>query len=360
MNRSPTTRRQSGVTLIELMITMAITLFLVAAAAYVYLATRETQRAIDNNSANTEVGTFALQLIGEQIMMAGYYPANVSRILTTDESFPKITGYPPIAIVGNNASLISDWIAPASTPADVFKAGVFGCDSAAFLPASGKCDTIASPGDSIVINYFTSDNLGTNAGHRMDCAGGNVDKDPSNVNRRNVANPDGPPSQPLFVSNRFAIKETYTEVDKQAVKTYSLACNGNGVSTALDTYQPLLAGIEDLQITYGVFAVASDAKQLRTPERFFTATEMGTLNAVAVDTGLGGDPPILSPWARVSAVRLCIMTRSLGAGVKISDKTNRTYIDCNGISKTQGADDTTLHKRFVQVFVVRNKMNQVY
>jgi type IV pilus assembly protein PilW len=360
MNPSRTARRQTGVTLIELMVTMAITLFLVAAAAYVYLATRETQRAIDNNSANTEVGTFALQLIGEQIMMAGYYPANISRVLTTAETFPKITAYPPTAIVGNSASTVSDWAAPSTTPAGLYTAGIFGCDSAPFLPASGKCDDpVNGAGDSIVINYFTNDNLGTNAGHRLDCAGNNVDNDPSNVNRLNVANPAGPPLQPLFVSNRFTIRETYTEVEKQKVKTFSLACNGNGVPVATDTFQPILAGIEDLQITYGVFAAAAPSKS-RTAEKFFTATEMSSLPSVAVETGLGGDLPILSPWARVSAVRLCIMTRSLGAGVKVSDKTNRTYVDCNGLSKTQGADDTNLHKRFVQVFVVRNKMNQVY
>ncbi|MDB5849679.1 MAG: hypothetical protein JWP29_3431, partial [Rhodoferax sp.] len=323
-------KRQAGVSLIELMVTMAITLFLVAAAAYVYLGTRETQRAIDTSSSNTEVGTFALQLIGEQIMMAGYYPANTSRVLTSDESFPKITAYPPTAVVGNNASLISDWVPPTTTPADVYKAGIFGCDSAAFLPATGKCDTTPSTGDSIVINYFTNDNLGTNTGHRFDCTGGNVDKDPSNANRLNVANPAGPPLQPLFVSNRFAIKETYTEIDKVKIKTFSLACNGNGAAAATDIYQPLLAGIEDLQITYGVFAVTVDTKS-RTAQRFYTADDMATsVGSVAVDTGLSGDPPVLSSWARVSAVRLCITTKSQGAAFKLADKTNRTYVDCTG------------------------------
>jgi type IV pilus assembly protein PilW len=360
MNRLSPTKRQAGVTLIELLVTMAITLFLVAAAAYVYLATRETQRAIDGNSANTEVGTFALHLIGEQIMMAGYYPANISRILTTDETFPKITTYPPTAIVGNNASPVSDWVAPATTPVGIYAAGIFGCDGADFLPVSGKCGDPTNGPDSIVINYFTNDNLGANTGHRMDCAGGNVDRDPSNVNRLNVANPAGPPLQPLFVSNRFTIRETLTEIDQRTVRTFSLACNGNGIDSPSDAYQPLLAGIEDLQITYGIFAVSADTKS-RTAQKFYTAEEIKSdLAPVAIDTGLGGDLPVLSPWARVSAVRLCIMTRSQVVGVKISDGAGRPYVDCNGNSKQPEAGDTTLHKRFVQVFVVRNKMNQVY
>lgn len=357
MKHSTSLRRQAGVTLIELMVTMAITLFLVAAAAYVYLATRETQRAIDGNSGNTEVGTFALQLIGEQIMMAGYYPANISRVLTADESFPKVSGFPPTAIVGNNASAVSDWVAPITTPTDIYKSGIFGCDNAAFLPASGKCDTTPGVGDSIVINYFTNDNLGSNTGHRMDCTGSNIDKDPSNADRRNLANPEAPPLQPLFVSNRFAIKRSNAEIDKQAVVTYSLSCNGNGIAAATDTYQPLLAGIEDLKITYGVFAVSADTLS-RTAQKFYTADEVNALQKVAIDTGMGGEPVALSPWARVSAVRVCIVAKSQVAGVKQGVAANRTYVDCSGTTRT--VTDTSLHKRFIQVFVVRNKMNQVY
>jgi type IV pilus assembly protein PilW len=360
MTRYTTLHHQRGVTLIELMVTLAITLFLVAAAAYVYLNTRETQRAIDRNSSNTEVGTFALQLIGQEIMMAGFYPANISRPLTSDEGYPKVSDYSTPIKLSQNNSQATDWIPPTSASGTVYLSGLFGCDGAKFKPTTGECDTtVANTPDSIVINYFTNDNLDKNTGHRFDCTGGNIGNDPSNNNRLNTTNTAQPPLQPLFVSNRFAINNTKTEIEKQAITTLSLACNGNGATTASNTYQPLLDGIEDMRISYGVFAITED-KGLRTPEKFLSATEVNGLSSIMVDTGT--IPALLPPWSRISAVRVCIMTKSQGAAPKIADQagSQRSYIDCTGVSISQAANDPSLHKRFVQVFSVRNRLNQVF
>ncbi len=360
MNQRAFLRRQRGVTLIELMVTMAITMFLVAAAAYVYLGTRETQRAIDRNSSNIDTGTFAMQLIGQEIMKAGYYPANISRGLTADEGFPKITYYPPTRLAENTAQQ-TDWIPLTTTPLGVYLSGLFGCDGAKFLPATGACDkTIAGAPDSIVINYFTNDNLGagSNVGDRTDCAGNPVSNDPSNDNRVNT-NTNAPPLQPLFVSNRFGLNATDIEIDKQAVSTLSLACNGNGVKAATNNYQPLLPGIKDMRFTYGVFAVTADTGS-RTPEKFYTATQVSGLNSVNVDNGMLVVPT--PPWSRVSAVRVCILVQSQGGNPKISDGAGaeRTYADCNGGTVTQPASDRSLYRRFEQVFVLRNRMNVAY
>ena len=145
---SPGRARQRGATLIELMVALAITLFLVAAAAYMYLGTRETQRAIERNSSNTESGTFALQLIGQDIMMAGYYPATSSRIaspaaassaVSTVDKYPKLASYPPVKLALNQAT-ITDWV----SPAPIYLSGIYGCDSAKFLPRTGLCDATIS------------------------------------------------------------------------------------------------------------------------------------------------------------------------------------------------------------------------
>jgi len=360
MNQHTALRPQRGVTLIELMVTMAITMFLVAAAAYVYLGTRETQRAIDRNSSNNETGSFAMQLIGEEIMKAGYYPANTSRVLTDDERYPKLSYYPPTKLAENSAQA-TDWTPPTSATVDVYLSGLFGCDSSKFLPAAGKCGDVIKAGDpdSIVINYFTNDNLGTNVGDRRDCTGADVALDPSNTKRLNDTNTAAPPLQPLFVSNRFGINATSTEIDKQTVSTLSLACNGNGIATATDSYQPLLPGIEDIRFTYGVFAVTKDTGS-RTPEKFYTATEVSGLNPVNVDNGML--VASMPPWSRVSAVRVCIMVKSQGGNPRISDKvgSERTYADCRGNTPTQDASDHSLHKKFEQVFVLRNRMSVVY
>lgn len=384
MTHSPSIYRQRGASLIELMVTLAITLFLVAAAAYVYLGTRETQRAIDGNSSNTEVGAFALQLIGQDIMKAGYYPANISRVLTASEGFPKLSKYPPLK-QNENAVQATDWTLPAdpnaalayyplrqARPMGPYGSGLFGCEGAKFKPSTGSCDTaVAGAPDSIVVNYFTNDSLDTNTGDRTDCTGSNVGNDTSNTNR--IGTSALAPLQPLFVSNRYGINATNVEIDKQTVSTGSLACNGNGASgskpnpatavsgaQANNVYQPMITGIEDLQITYGVFAATGNQNQ-RTPDKFYSATDVGNLAWIEVD-----DPPfpkvVTPPWSRVVAVRVCVMTKSLGATPKIANAASAlgTYVDCKDATVPKAANDFSLRKRFVQVFAVRNRLNQVF
>ena len=364
MTMHPRSHRQQGVTLIELMVTMAITLFLVAAAAYVYLGTRETQRAIERNSSNIETGSFAMQLMGQEIMKAGFYPATISRPPTADEGFPKITYYPPIRIA-QNAAQSTDWTAPTTATAGIYLSGIFGCDGGKFLPATGACDTsVANASDSIVINYFTNDNLGTatqigNVGDGRDCVGNAVSLHPSNTNRLNTVNTEGPPLQPLFVSNRYALVQTVAEIDKQVVNTASLACNGSGASAESNIYQPLLAGIEEMHFTYGVFAVNADTGS-RTPEKFYNAAGVSGLGSVMVDNGMF--QVLTPPWSRVSAVRVCIIAKSQGGTPKIADKAGaaRTYLNCDDVATTPTTDVNALRKRFVQVFTVRNRMNVVF
>ena len=71
-------KRQAGLTLIELLVAMTISMVIVVAAAYVYLASRESQRAIDRNSTSRETGVYVMQLLGREIMNAGFYPATVA------------------------------------------------------------------------------------------------------------------------------------------------------------------------------------------------------------------------------------------------------------------------------------------
>lgn len=355
MSRSMLHFRQRGVSLIELMITMAITMFLVAAAAYVYLGTRETQRAIERNSSNVEVGSFALELIGRDIMNAGFYPVVMPPLTPNFPNMRRYDAYPPAQGVPVRNT---DWIPPATSGlVNPYANGIFGCQGSNFSSTTGTCGSDNDDNaDSLVINYFTSDAMDANVGTRRDCNGADVGNDASNAIRKlNQGVPATaevltlPPQLPLFGSNRYALVDTKTEIDKQVVTTKSLACQGNGGTGG---FQPLVAGIEDLQITYGVFSTEAS----RAPDRFYTAPQVTALGDVQIG-------PITMPaWSRVVAVRVCIMARSLGAAPKIADKSSalRTYTDCKGVDTQQLASDNTLRKRYVQVFAVRNRLNQAY
>lgn len=65
-------RRQRGLTLVELMVSMAIGLILTVAIAQIFLGTRFTYATQDENARMQETARFALQLVERELRMAGY------------------------------------------------------------------------------------------------------------------------------------------------------------------------------------------------------------------------------------------------------------------------------------------------
>ena len=111
-----------------------------------------------------------------------------------------------------------------------------------------------------------------------------------------------------------------------------------------------MPGVEDLKFTYGVYTSADTF----TPSRYYTASEVTALGNLAVN-GLS-----LTPWQRVTAVRVCVLVRTVGGNTRIADKTGaaRTYKNCQDADTAQPARDTIT--RYVQVFGLRNGLKQYY
>jgi type IV pilus assembly protein PilW len=338
----------AGATLIELMVALAITMVLVTAAGYVYLATRESQRALEQNTTSIETGHFALQMLGRDIVNAGFYPATMPPTATNAESYPP-SGWTPSHANYNNP--------------------IFGCDGANFNHQTATCDTtVVGAPDSIVINYFNNEaaDTGWSIGQRLDCRGNDpgapLGGDPVNAIRKlntggappttphNAMVNNLPPQAPIFVSNFYALTPEQTiELDGASERSRSLACGGNGSSffgvADPNAYQPMVMGIEDLQLTYGVF----DTALSRAPTQYFTATQVVGLATVNID---GVD---MNGWQRVVAVRVCILTRALG------NNSRPGYTNCQGQAVTgPNQPKPGIYRRHVQVFAVRNRLNQGY
>ena len=313
-------RRRGGFTLVELMVSITISLVLVLAATAMYLATRESQRNIDQASAANEAGGYALRTIGRELMNAAFYPA------VRTESVAQ-------------ANVLTSYTNPTTVAA--YNVGVFGCEGAKFNPGTGACDaTVAGAPDSLVVSYFTNDAFGTSVGQRADCTGNDVGTATINLGRVGAGG-SLPPSQPLFVANHYALEDTTMSVEGRAVSTRSLACNGNGSGSIL--YQQLLSGIDNLQLSYAVFNDPT-----RTPSRYYTANQINALANATID----GE--VLTPWARVIAVRVCVIARTYESAASISAG---RYENCAG---TLQAGDGTLRKTYVQVFGLRNRQSATY
>ena len=236
-------RHQRGLTIIELLVAMAISLVIVIAAAYMYLASRESQRAIDRNSSSRETSAYVMQLLGREIMNAGFYPAIALPIPPDATQQGMYDTYPPLPA---EPRVITDWQNPlAGWPPTAFQTGIYGCDGGKMDVATSTCPAaVATAADTIVINYFTSDTpaMGRYTGRRYDCTGADVAADPSNVERaknsggtppsvpHTTPGPKIPPQLPIFVSNRFSLSDVKMSVDLQDVNSKSLVCSGNGRS----------------------------------------------------------------------------------------------------------------------------------
>lgn len=341
---------QRGFTLVELLVSIVITLFVIAAAGYVYVNTRDTQRAIESSSASAEAGAFAMQLIGRDVMNAGAYPSIMPPVSANFPTRRQFDNYPPI--VGIPAR-DTDW----SPPKVAYAAPIFGCEGADFDPTDGTCGAkTAGKPDSLVVNYFTSDSENSALGQRLDCTGADVKDDVSNAKRQlntggtppTAVNKDLPPQLPLFGSNRYVLVASSTMVDGVQRNTKSLACAGNGAPTP---FVPIISGIEDMQLTYGIY----DTDATRAPGQYYPADKVEATGTKIID-GIA-----MAPWARVVSVRVCLLTKTLTAA-KISDEAGkeRTYVDCSGNTVTQAANDMALYRRLEEVFSLRNRMNQTF
>lgn len=339
--------RQWGVTLVELMVTIAINLVLVLAATLLFLNTRSTQRAVDERGAVFESGQLALDLLGREVGNAAFYPtastepsslgASVSNVRFDFDKAAKQMGALPVA----------------------YQHGVFGCHGQRFDVSSNACVDHTSGGpedsDALVVSYFTSDAFSLNVGQRADCThadvagsslGGNatrVGTVPSRGGSETGAQAASKPAEgvapdaPLLVVNRYELRaQTLSMEGGRTIQTYSLSCSGNGGSG----YQPLINGVEQFVVRFGLKDAATGS-----PTQYLDA------NAVAA---LPADSEGRVGWQRVGAVRICLMVRSINATALRNAEGNATSVeDClrQSVTPPNGAQ----LRRFEQVFSIKNR-----
>lgn len=319
-------KKQQGFSLIELMVALGINLVIVIAAAYLYLGTSESKKATEQQQALSEDGQYALNMIGRDIVNAGFFPAARD-------------------VIGNlNAkSYASDTITLTAT---AYNSGIFGCTAQSFSPSTKACANHSSSSvtaDTIVVNYFTNDALGNDIGQRLDCNRGDVDSATENAGRVDTTNNStlGPvPFKPLFVSNRYTLLTTTFTIENQTITTQSLACNGIvGVN-----YQPSIAGIESLQFLYGVYSDNS-----LQPTRYYASSAVAALGGTA-DATLPQ-----APWARVVAVEVCLVARGLQASKQTTSTGAVTsYVNCSGTTVTPA--DKFVRRVYRKTFALRNNL----
>lgn len=112
-------RHQSGVGLVELMITLVISLVLLGALAYFYLGSQQTSRANEDISRMQESGRNAMEILGKAIRQAGFRldvdqplyvdsANNIGAIIGTDGGGTGATALPDTITLRHDPVLVPD------------------------------------------------------------------------------------------------------------------------------------------------------------------------------------------------------------------------------------------------------------
>lgn len=300
-------RRQVGMSLVELLVAMTIGLFLMGAVVAVYVATSTSSRGSTLESQMNEDASLALEMLQQQIRLAGYSNFNVAG---------DARNFQGIGIRGCD--------------------GGFDDNTASVDFAAMGCNADEDGPDAIAIRYEAT------ALNSQTLAVGGVNE-PSNCSFERIFQWDiGAGVNISLADNRYYVAD---DVANDDIPT--LFCKGKSGNPAnAGGFSPataLVPNIEDFQITYAITVAPVNDEPM--PHQITSYVD-------ANDAALGAN---LDNWSRVAGVRLCLLARTsrpvpTGGG---SREDLGSYVDCNG-ERQDGAADGFLRRAYHTTVQLRN------
>lgn len=325
---------QRGFGLVETMIALTIGLLLIAIATAIFHAGSMMHRASESLAELHEQGSLALEMIGRDIRQAGHSHA----------------------IILNQSQL--RWTVPQR---------LWGCDGRPF--ASGLPDSIRVPvasgmpcgvpvvgnaSDSLFVHHESGEPAGLLPGggaelHLADATRGSGATCQGNrlptfsIDRLGVAallpaTADPRMSAPAASVAVVAVAQNYYYVDKSAKRGIAggrLMCAGVGRDGRLETPQPLVQGVEDLQLTYGLDQNADGAVDL-----YKSAADI-TRDAARDE------------WLSVVSVHVCLLMRTQARGIALAP---HRELDCQSRLVSASHDERAIWRTFSATFNLRNSV----
>jgi type IV pilus assembly protein PilW len=349
--------QQFGYTIIELMIAITISLIILASLVAIFANNSRTRAEIERANQQTENGRYALQLITDDLHTAGYFaefnPAPLPTPGATtggakpdpcDTTVAGLNSNLPLAVQGYDNGLTpapAAWTCGSSASIDLRPGtdilvvrhastcalGSAGCDltvaNAAYFQTSG-CNSPTELGSGNVATYYVLD---TNAAsftlHQKDCL--------------TLA------SQYQYRTNIYFVANNDNAGDGiPTLKRLELGLNGNSFSIV-----PLVEGIENLQIEYGldtsVPTTGSPAVYNANPDTYSTPTYTA---CTALPT---------SCWRNVVAAKINILARNTSTTQGYVDtKTYTLGLNADGTANTVGPFNNAYKRHAYESVVVLN------
>lgn len=304
--------RQAGFTLVEMMIAMTLGLFLLIALIGLSISSSTTARELDKTSRQIEGGRYAVQLLADDLSLAGYYGAFSPRGAAISAPDPCAT---LLANLGfNNATSPITIAAP-----------VYGYVPGA-TPPSCLTNRVAGTGIIVVrrVSSVTTSVGALAAGETyLQVSGCSTD-----------------PRAFILDSNsaNFTLLQkdcaTIAPLHKYMTRTYYISscdvCSGSNadiiptlvvaefVGGAI-TITPLAEGLQDLELDYGV-----DLDNNGSPDCYVSNPGVdNTATCTSAWTSAPGWSATLQNWGNVTAVRFHVLARNSETSIDWTDK--RTY-----------------------------------
>jgi len=285
----PSSARQKGLTLTELMIALVLGALVVLAATAMVVTSRGTYRTQDETTRLAESARFGLELGNRLVRLAGY--TNFGDDTTTPASY---TPDPAWAVSPNSYALNGP--------------NIVGSNNS--KPTSGA--TI-NGSDSLTVRFFGSSppSQVIPDGNVLDCAGAAVPQAPivSSAIQATVVNNAARSYNALFID-----LDTDGEPALKCQKQSYDAVTGLALTT-LDAPQTLIRGVEDFQVLYGELIpqpLPNDDLDLNAPA------------SIVYRSGIGG-PNAVVKWENVRSVRIAMLLRSAIGTLSTPEATTTTY-----------------------------------
>jgi type IV pilus assembly protein PilW len=282
--------KQKGVSLVELMVGLVIGLVLALAASAAYLYSKQGFNTTSETSQAEENGRFALNLLTRYIQSSGFI------MLDKTSSFP----------FGASSNKVG------------------GCDYGYADISALDFTCLSSPitgtfATSAIKLVFETDAPKTNGGNfeGANCIG-------EKANGVVI----GGVTKTYQVTSYFFVSNSVAQTEYGTTTLGQLSCRpGDLGAGATSAGQPLIPGIVQIDFKYIVGAAATNPRTLKTAAQVTAASE----------------------WDQVSAVDLCVMSKTLLVGV---NDVGRTYVDCK--DNTITADPNAIYRTFRTRVNLRN------
>ncbi len=279
--KATTLNKQSGFSLVELMISLILGIFITGGMLQLFVNSNQSYRVQENISRLQENGRFAMDFISKDIRAADYWGCmNNTTFIENNLNLGSVYDNFGNAIVGTNNSGLNN--SDTITVAGAASSGVYVVATPATTSANLKV-TPNSPlreNDIVIVSDCTAGDIFQVTNDPT--TGGAGNKDELTHNTGAVSAGPGNLDQPLQ-----KIYDTNAQVYKLKSIAYTIAAGANGEAALFRSSngaatEELVEGINDMQILYGVDTNGDNSPNYYAASNTLTSAQMNQVKSVRI------------------------------------------------------------------------------